>query len=123
KADALERLATQGAIPEHLARDPWCRQVRLRRSARPDAARPGTPRPAWILTSAGPDCMFDSSDDVEYHFAPGPGGWFGSAGYGVGSGRGGMRGRTSAVPQVVIGAAQAAPEGLALRRRFDETVL
>jgi hypothetical protein len=121
KTAGLAALVRSKRVDAYLAIDPWGNAIEVTRET--------DGNDAWIeIVSAGPDGIVGSVDDFSRVDVFGESRWGfgtighgaggGGSGYGVGSGRGGMMGRASSAPRVMVGA-----EETALRQRFDETVL
>lgn len=107
------RLATQGKMPRYVTVDPWGTAIRVQSQHEPER------RPKNLKAiSAGPDRVFDTSDDIVREDLLGLWG----TGYGYGSGYGGMRGRHAGTVAVRGGTASV-NEDVAVRRNFDQTVL
>lgn len=123
RTETLQTFAKGGVVEPWMVTDPWGREVRVQRLDSPALPRP---KPYISLVSRGPDGKLGTSDDIRYddvydEGANGSGG-LGMVGYGAGGGGFAMAGRRMARPRVMLGAAGAKGQ-VAVRKRFDETVL
>ncbi len=124
----LRYLVDKGKVADHLAIDPWGTELRVERVGDPTLDE--APTNHYLnLVSAGPDRRFGTKDDLQwidvFHESQtigttgsGYGGGGGSAFGSIGTGRYGTIGHGSGVGSGPLG-----PLEVAVRKRFDETVL
>lgn len=133
RTPSATRLARAGTIPRYTAVDPWGTPVKIVRglvenpddvddvddSDDPDDKR--ARRRLFSAISAGPDGKFSTADDILRDDLLSIYGW------GVGSGTGysgfGLGGGGSSMPSIVTGTIRRVDREVAVRRRFDQTVL
>ncbi len=122
--DGLSELVSSDQVAAYLALDPWGTAIRVTRERQ---EQKGQVAHVIGLVSAGPDLRFDTADDIERSdvFSEGVLGGYGTHGYGMGGGGVGYgsigSGRYGTIGHG--GGVGMGPVEMAVRRRFDETVL